>query len=363
MKFYTSDKIDKIGAQYNIVISGRSDGKTYCIQKKILKKYAEHGEQGAIIRRWTEDFTGKRGQQMFSALVENGEIEKITAGRWNNIKYYASKWYFCNFDPESHKIIEQDERPFCFGFALTSYEHDKSTSYNGVTTILFDEFMTKFNYLTDEFIMFCNVISTIVRQRTNVKIYMLGNTVTKFCPYFSEMGITHIDKMQPGTIDVYRYGDSGLIVAVEYADITKNGLFRKKSDVFFAFNNPKLQMITGGAWELDIFPHCPRKYRPCEVQFIFFVVFNNKIMQCELVCSDRDVFVFVHLKTTELQDPENDLIYTLDMPLNTRNIRRTFMIPTDDIDRKIRDLYTAGLFFYADNTTGDIFKNFIVSVK
>lgn len=363
MKFYSSEKIDKIGAQYNIIISGRSDGKTYDIQKKILKKYAEHGEQGAIIRRWTEDFTGKRGQAMFSALVENGEIEKLTNGRWTNIKYYASKWYFCNFDAESHKITEQDETPFCYGFALTSYEHDKSTSYNGVTTILFDEFMTKFNYLTDEFVMFCNVISTIVRQRTNVKIYMLGNTVTKFCPYFEEMGIKHIDKMQPGTIDIYRYGDSGLTVAVEYADITKRGMFRKKSDVYFAFDNPKLQMITSGAWELDIFPHCPRKYRPCEIQFIFFVVFSRKILQCELVVSNSDIFVFVHPKTTELQNPETDLIYTPDMPLNTRNIRKTFMFPTDTIDTKIRDLYNAGLFFYSDNSTGDIFKNFILSVK
>lgn len=363
MKYYSSEKIDKIGAQYNIIISGRSDGKTYDIQKKILKKYAEHGEQGAIIRRWTEDFTGKRGQAMFSALVENGEIPKITAGRWNNIKYFASKWYFCNFDAETHKIIEQDEKPFCFGFALTSYEHDKSTSYNGVTTILFDEFMTKFNYLADEFVMFCNVVSTIVRQRTNVKIYMLGNTVTKFCPYFDEMGLKHIDKMEQGTIDVYKYGDSGLTVAVEWADITQRGLFKKKSDVYFAFDNPKLQMITTGVFELDIFPHCPRKYTPQEIQFIFFVVFAHKILQCEIISNGNDCFVFVHLKTTELQHPDSDLIYSPDMPLNALNVRKTFMFPTDEIDRKIKDLYTAGMFFYMDNSTGDIFKNFIVSVK
>lgn len=363
MKYYSSDKIDKIGAQYNVIISGRSDGKTYCIDKKILKNYAERGEQGAIVRRWTEDFTGKRGQQMFAALVENGEIPKITGGRWNNIKYYASKWYFCNFDAESHKIIEQDETPFCFGFALTSYEHDKSTSYNGVTTILFDEFMTKFNYLQDEFVMFCNVVSTIVRQRNNVKIYMLGNTVTKFCPYFDEMGLRHIDKMEQGAIDVYTYGNSGLKVAVEYADTTQRGLFKKKSDVYFAFDNPKLQMITGGAWELDIYPHCPCKYAPKDIQFIFFVVFNRVILQCEIVSRGAMVFVFVHPKTTELQNPDKDLIYTMDMPLITPNIRRTFMQPIDNTDNIIRGLYNSGRFFYMNNETGDIFTNFINAVK
>lgn len=363
MKYYSSEKIDKIGAQYNMIISGRSDGKTYDIQKKIITKYATTGEQGALVRRWTEDFTGKRGQQMFSALVENGEIEKATGGRWNNIKYYASKWYFCNFDAESHKIVETDETPFCFGFALTSYEHDKSTSYNGVTTILFDEFMTKFNYLADEFIMFCNVVSTIVRQRTNVKIYMLGNTVTKFCPYFKEMGLIHIDKMKPGTIDVYQYGDSGLKVAVEYPDITRGGLFKKKSDIYFAFDNPKLQMIKTGAFELDIFPHCPRKYKPDEIQFIFFVIFSGKILQCEIVSNGNDCFVFVHPKTTEIQKPEQDLIYTPDKNMNQLNVRKNFMYPTDTIDSQIRDLYNAGRFCFNDNETGDIFKNFILSVK
>ena len=33
-------------------------------------------------------------------------------------------------------------------------------------------------------------------------------------------------------------------------------------DVYFAFNNPKLQMITSGAWEMAIYPHNKVKYKP-----------------------------------------------------------------------------------------------------
>ncbi|MBP5442651.1 MAG: phage DNA encapsidation protein [Treponema sp.] len=361
MKYYRLDKIDKYNARYNIIVSGRSDGKTYAVQEKIIKRALETGnqEQGAIIRRWSEDFTGKRGQQMFSALVENGLVKKYSKGRWNNIKYYASKWYFCNYDYDEHKIIETDDDPFCYGFALTSYEHDKSTSYPRVKWILFDEFITNFTYLPDEFVMFCNVISTLCRSNDKCVIYMLGNTISKYCPYFENMGLKHISKMKKGTIDIYNYGDSGLKVAVEYPDVTQNGIFKKKSDVFFAFDSPKLKMITQGDWQLDIYPHCPRKYTPKEVRFTFFIEFDQMIFHCDIVCGKADCFVFIHPKTTDIKDRNKELIYTTRFADPRPNIRKCFMHPIDRADEKIRDLYMQGKFFYSDNSTGDAIKHFM----
>ena len=98
------------------------------------------------------------------------------------------------------------ETPFAFGFAITSQEHDKSTSYPNVRTILYDEFLTRNAYIPDEFVLFCNVLSTVIRQRDDVKIFMLGNTVNKYCPYFKEMGLNNITKQKQGTIDIYKYG-------------------------------------------------------------------------------------------------------------------------------------------------------------
>src|SRR5699024_9979680 len=132
--------------------------------------------------------------------------------------------------------------------------------YPKVKTILFDEFISRTGYLTDEFVLFTNVISTIKRLRNDVKIFMLGNTISKFCPYFQEMGLVHILQQPVGTIELYEYGDSGLKAAVEYvAPNLHKG--KKESDVYFAFNNPKLKMITEGAWEMEIYPHLPLKYK------------------------------------------------------------------------------------------------------
>lgn len=97
-------------------------------------------------------------------------------------------------------------------------EHDKSTNYDGIINAVLDEFLTRSYYLPNEFVLFMNVLSTIIRDRDNVKIFMMGNTVNQYCPYFAEMGLTHIKEMKKGDIDVYEYGESGLTVAVEYTD-------------------------------------------------------------------------------------------------------------------------------------------------
>ena len=126
---------------------------------------------------------------MFDAIVSNGEVLKLSKGEWTGVYYYGSRWFLCRFE-DGKRIC--DETPFAYGFALTSMEHDKSTAYPNITTICFDEFISRNAYLPDEFVLFMNVISTIVRQRKDTKIFMLGNTVNKYCPYFDEMGIKHL---------------------------------------------------------------------------------------------------------------------------------------------------------------------------
>lgn len=359
MKYYSLKNILSKNAQYNIVFGERSNGKSYAVMKYGIYKYAETGEQMAIVRRWREDFRGKRGQALFSSLVENGEIKKATNGKWDNVYYYAGKWYFSTYDNELKKVV-QDENPFAWGFSLTEMEHDKSTSYPLITTILFDEFLTRNAYLPDEFVLFMNVISTIVRFRDNIKIFMLGNTVNQYCPYFNEMGLKHISKMNKGDIDVYTYGDSPLRVAVEYADSPNKG---KPSDLYFAFNADgkcaaKLDMITGGVWEMALYPHCPVKYKPKEILFTYFIQFDGNLLQCEIVQHDKMLFTFIHRKTTPLKDEENDFVFDTEYSAKP-NISRRITRPVNNIEKRILLFFTKEKVFYQDNEVGEIVRNYI----
>jgi len=282
-------------------------------------------------------------------------VSKITGGLWTGIYYYASKWYLCTYDPDGNRIT--DEKPFAYAFAISQMEHDKSTSYPDITVVVFDEFISRTGYLADEFVAYMNVLSTIIRHRTDVKIFMLGNTVNKYCPYFNEMGLKHIKNMKQGTIDLYTYGDTELTVAVEYCSpISKEG---KDSDVYFAFDNPKLQMITGGAWEIDLYPHCPYKYRPKDIKFTYFIQFDEDLLQCEIISVDHRYFTFIHRKTTDLKNTDKDIIYTTEYDPRP-NYKRNITKPTDDLEKKIAMHYKKDKIFYQDNEVGEIVRNYLL---
>ena len=358
-EFYNLSKIKELKCQYNLIFGKRSNGKTYSVLKEIIENYAKTGQQGAYLRRYREDFIGKRGQQMFSALVADGLIKEYTGGKWTTVKYQSSQWFFAREDEKTGRLITDGE-PFCFGFSLAQMEHDKSTSYPNITTVVFDEFISRIGYLPNEFVLFMNVLSTIIRQRNNVTIYMLGNTVNKYCPYFKEMGLGHIEDMEAGKIDVYSYGNSKLKVAVER---TKNhNIQGRKSDVYFAFDNPSLEMITGGAWELDLYPHCPRKYVDEDIVFKFFVIYNDQILQGEVVELDDCSFIYFHRKTGDIRHPDRDLIFTEEYdprPNYVRNLRRSSL----EAVRKISIFFRDSKVFYQDNDVGEIVRNYLQFCK
>lgn len=358
MKYYSLNKINKKNATYNVIFGERSNGKTYATLKQVLENYFSDGSQFAYIRRWSVDVQPKRMNNLFNAIIEDGYLEKLSGGKFTAIFYRTGRFYLCTYNDKG-KPIYNEEDIIGFAFSLSENEHNKANSYPRVTNIIFDEFLTNKIYLPDEFMLFMNTVSTIVRQRTNVKIYMLGNTVNKFCPYFKEMGLTNILTMKQGSIDVYTYGETKLKVAVEYADSKKKF---KKNNFYFAFNNPKLKMITGGAWELNIYPHAPVKWRPKNIIFTYFIDFNDSLYQCEIINKDANVFTYIHEKTTPIKNPDKDIIYTLDYnPKINYNVN--ILKPLTDYQNKITWFYTHDRVYYQDNNVGDAINNYLKICK
>lgn len=353
IKYYSFDSILKKEATYNIVMGERSNGKTYGALKHGLEVFIESGKELAIVRRWKEDVIGRRASIVFDGLVANNVVSDLTNGDYTGITYYSGRYYLCNYD-NGKPIYNQDD-VFGHAFALSDTEHNKGVSYPNVGTIIFDEFITNGTYLKDEFVLFMNTVSTIVRMRTDVQIFLLGNTVNRFNPYFKEMGLTHANTMEQGNIDVYKYGKSGLTVAIEYA---ATSVTRDKNNFYFAFNNPKLEMITSGAWELDLYPHTPVKFKPKDIMFIYFILFNDKMYQCEIIGVEDVTFTFIHEKTTPLKDTDNDLIYSFDYTPRM-NYSRNIYNPINKIQKKVLWYFNTEKVFYQDNEVGDAIDNFL----
>lgn len=346
MKYYDLKNILSYNCDYNLIIGERSNGKTYACLKYVLENYIKTGKQGAYIRRWREDITVKRGSSLYSPF----DVFKITKGKFKYIVYRSNSWWLANRAKDKYVY---DVQPFMYSFALSNVEHDKSTSYPDVSTIIFDEFITRQFYLKDEFILFMNVLSTIIRERKDVKIFMLGNTVNKYCPYFNEMGLKHVVSMKQGTIDIYKL--DSLKIGVEYCKDSGKG---KESNKYFAFDNSKLEMIKSGKWELDIYPHLEVKYNRNDILFTYFINFDNQLLQCEIVGKNGDIFTYIHAKTTPLQHPNKDLIYQLE-PSVKPNIVNSLLSHTNKLELGIARFYIKKKVFYQSNEVGEIVNNFI----
>lgn len=358
MKFYSLKNILSKNADYNIIFGERSNGKTYAALEYGIKRFVESGytEQTAILRRWKEDLKGKRAETLYKSLEANGRIAELTGGKFTEVYYFNGKWYLSNYDSEIQKHVPYT-KPLAFSFALSEMEHDKSTSYPDITTVIFDEFLTRRYYLPDEFILFMNVLSTIIRHRNNVKIFMLGNTVNKFCPYFTEMGLKHIGQMEQGTIDIYKFGDDQLTIAVEYAAPMN---VKKESNKYFCFDDKdSVQMIINGAWEMAIYPHLKTRYERKDIIFTYFIEFNGNLLQCEIVNKDNEYFTYIHEKTTPIKNPDTDLIYSLEHN-EKQNYKRRLLSTTTPLETKIARFYALEKVFFQNNEVGEVVRNYIL---
>lgn len=357
-QFYSVDDLMALNTTYAISIGERSRGKTYsalCWGIKMVVN-SEYKDAFCYVRRWDVDLRGKRGKSLFNALETNGEIERLTNGKWKYVHFYAGMWYFCKLDEKGNII--KSETPFCYGFSLNNMEHDKGSSYLDVKFIIFDEFISRMQYLGDEWGAFLNVISTVVRYRNDVRILMLGNTVSMENPYFHELGIYYKAKqMKPGETILFGPSEQGMTIALEFTDNNKHG---KPSDIYFDFKSASADMITGGAWEVGRYPRLPSWFKilPKDIVFSYFIIFYDEIIQADIVCKDNSLITYMHRKTTPIKDEDNDLIFSTEQDPRY-NWRCDIMRPFDNVGKRIKDMFVSSDIYYQSNEVGEIVMNYL----
>ena len=70
------------------------------------------------------------------------------------------------------------------------------------------------------------------------------------------------------------------------------------------------------------------------------------------------MFIFIHLKTTPLQDTNNDLIYSLEYNYKL-NYNRSIFKPINQLQKRIEWFFKTDRVFYQDNSVGDAINNYL----
>lgn len=252
--WYSLDKILKHDAQYYIIFGERSNGKSYAVDKYMIDRYFLHGEEFALVKRYEEDIKGK----YMSNLFDGSLVQYILDTYHHHLKFYQGKWYVYHEESEG-KLA--DCQIFGYAFSLANVNRTKATTYPNVTTILYEEFMSirSDDYLNDELNLLLNLVSTIVRFRHNVKIFMLANAISKYNPYFSALGIK-AHRLKKGEITLKEYTNEKGFKTKFAIERSKNvDVFDNKENinkvVYNNFGNSGVgKMITTGEFETHSYP-------------------------------------------------------------------------------------------------------------
>lgn len=358
MSFYSYEQIDAIGAIYNLIIGQRSNGKTYGALRKVVDAYIDEELPSAYIRRLDEELKPKNLKTLLDPQIDY-LIEK-TQGKWNGFSYYANAFYLVRYEklPSGKLIIKaKDKNPILRTYAINTAENTKGADNGAVKYIIFDEFITRRYYLPNEWVHYQNILSSILRRRSAI-IYMLANTVNKYCPYFKEMGIADVKTQEQGTISIYKIGQTDKKIAVEYCKAEEDAASKAVSE-YFAFDNPQLKMITSGAWEVASYRHPPEDCGDYKIIFCFFIQFSDELIQGDIFLYKEYPIIVFHPKTTELKHPDQDIIYQEEIFDGNPLHQVALAAGTTKAHKLIRSLISNNRTFFDSNSTGEFFNNWL----
>ena len=353
--YWNPSDIDETNATYRVVIGQRSNGKTYGTLRKAVQSYFKDGFPSAYIRRYGEEIRPKNISELLSPHYDL--IKKLSGGRYNCCVYKTNM--FIPAFQEDGKIIEKADTPILYTVALNTWNTVKGQDRGKLSYIIFDEFMTREMYLRDEFATFANVISSLVRDREIKSIYMLANTVNKYCPYFEDMGLYHVGEQEQGTIEIYTYNNEKLTVAVEYCAAATN---TKDIEHYYAFNNPQLDMIASGSWEEARYRRISKIEFEANKETIvlkFLVNFNNRKIVGEIHRDKESVILLFHkLGNSNYKWVERDIVFT-DQDCYSPLWQNSFKSGNTRAHQLIRKLLSENKVYYDNNSTGEVINNFI----
>lgn len=342
-----SNIIDKKGLQYLILLGQRSNGKSYAVKERAVINAYKEGREFIYLRRYDEDIKDYNTELYFDDL----RIHELTNGEYDTIMIYRKRIYLGNnatVDDEGKETPAV--RGKCIGYvqSLNKAERSKSLSFGRCDTIIYEEFITDGAYLSGEVDRLANFVSTVFRDRLGV-VCLVGNTISRICPYFSEWQLTHINKQKKGSVDIYEHDNGN-------GQVVKIGVYLTDSlaSVSGMFFGRSAKMINRGEWQSGSFPHLSNSidnYNEC-----YTVIYKHDLNTFRLVLlSGYDnalgVTWYIEPKTTPIKEgsrvvcsnPFKECLWTRDFKgLNAE-------------EQKAFSLLDEGYVVYSDNLTATEF--------
>lgn len=340
------DIINKGKLKYLILLGQRSNGKSYATKHLAVKRAFDNGELFIYLRRRKEDIADYLTETYFNDL----NVKEITDGIYNSISVYRKGIYLANTDDDGNVT-----RGLLIGYvrALALSERYKSGAYSRVKYIIYEEFVTENTYLTNEVDKLDNFVSTVLRME-NGCIILIGNTISRVCPYYREYGLSNIRKQKQGTVDLYKKtgkdenGEDVEINVGVYLTGTVDGV----SKMFF---RKSAGMINRGEWFTNEQPHLIGSVEDYNIIHTVIYIMGDNSFLCRLLSGYDNVFGVVWYVTPKTTPIKENTRVICRKQTNHGIWSRDFKTPITKEEATAFDLLLRGYVTFADNLTGTEF--------
>lgn len=363
--YYNLDPLDSENAVFNLSYGERSNGKSYQVKhKKMIQPYMESlvkdsvnsRDRFMLVRRWKEEIKPEKIEQYFLDV----DIYSITDGKYNCISLYKGKLWLSVYDPDAKPQIKRGDY-IGYVVALSTEQTYAGASYLDVKNIVFEEFMARGSYLPHEPDKLMNLYSTVDRKRGTTRLWLVGNTISRVCPYIEEWGLHDlIQHQKQGTIECTyvstgNYTDDGepevLKIAVEYCKSSgrSSHVIGKHKD-----------MLNSGSWQSDPQPQLPKSYNEYEVMYRMMFKYQSFMFIAEYLNDEEEnnYCWYIYPYKGEIQD--DILVISDEVKLDRHWQRNIYNIDINNITlKRLLNTFTENNIFYASDLCGTDFKQCI----
>lgn len=360
---YNIDNIDKENALINLIWGERSNGKSYQVKHKkaiipFLESMVKDGMERnrfILVRRLREEISTEKIERYFADV----DISSLTNNRYNIITYYRKEVYLGNYSIETGKIKRGEKIGYVV--ALSTEQHYAGASYLDVKNIIFEEFMSRSVYLANEPDKLINFWNTVDRKRGIVRMWLVGNTISRVCPYLTDWDLQSIvSKQEQGTIvtkmlDTGTFTEDGepikIKLAIEYC---------KSSGKSSLSIGKHKDMLNKGTWQSDPQPHLPKSYKDYKILYRIGFMYKEFKFIGELLKDNETKEICWYIYPYEKDFKDNLLIFTDVVKLDKRYQRNIYdlTIKNDRISSAL-DTFREGNIFYSTDLCGTDFKQAI----
>lgn len=348
-KYYSGKEHRKVKSRYKLVYGARENGKSYDWKHAVIEECLKKGWYFCYLRRTPDETKPIAVEEYFSDC----DIEKLTHKKYDHITVYRSELFLSKTNSTEKQKVGRV-------YTLSEWERYKSQAFNNYFIILFEEFcldpIVKKSYLNDEFMAFQNTVSTVLRGREESYVVMVGNTLTRLCPYFREFGLKNVPFQQEGTIELYEY-------VSENTKVTISAEMTPPLEQINTFYVGRAEKITASGWTIsDDCLRLPHKYS--EYEKMYELVIRHELLEykVELLARDSEALLFVHPNTKPVDDDTR--LITREPSLNPYVSHRIGFTQLSKIERfenkVILNLIKHKKVVFSDNLTAKEYNDIII---